>query len=53
MTKYYDADGNEVEAFTAEELKTHPDFVKLQKDAEDAQKKLDEAVILQMVKRKD
>lgn len=43
MAKYYDADGNEVEAFTAEELKTHPDFVKLQKDVEDAQKKLDES----------
>ena len=43
MAKYYDADGNEIEAFTAEELKTHPEFVKLQQDVADAQKKLDES----------
>lgn len=43
MAKFYDENGNEVEAFTAEEIKSHPDFVKLQNDAAEAQKKLDEA----------
>lgn len=41
--KLYDADGNEVEAFTADELKTHPEMVKLQTALTDAEKKAKEA----------
>jgi len=43
MSKYLDADGNEVEAFTADELKTHPEFVKLQNEFTEAQKKLEDS----------
>lgn len=39
MAKLYDADGNEVEAFTADELKTHPEMVKLQTALTEAEKK--------------
>lgn len=39
MGKLYDADGNEVEAFTAGELKTHPEMVKLQTALIEAEKK--------------
>lgn len=43
MAKLYDADGNEVEAFTADELKTHPEMVKLQTALTEAEKKAKEA----------
>lgn len=43
MTKFYTAEGEEVEAFTAEEIKTHPEFVKLQESLTVAEKKAAEA----------
>lgn len=43
MGKFYDADGNEVEAFSTDELKTHPEVAKLQQDLLEAQNKIKES----------
>lgn len=42
MAKFFDKDGNEVEAYTQEELKTHPEFKKLEDALTEANKKLTE-----------
>ena len=43
MAKFYTAEGEEVEAFTAEEVKSHPEFVKLQESLTAAEQKVKDA----------